>query len=86
VRQSVRFNDFAAVCARQSVPSIDSSSGRWPAGLLLSALQAGDIDRQLRAPVPRTSCTATALSSNGAAARRSAANAGSVMLTAEGRG
>jgi len=36
--------------------------------LLLSAVQAGDIDRQQRAP-----------SSNGATARRSAANAGSVV-------
>jgi len=42
--------------------------------LLLSAPRAEDGDRQRRAP---------ALSSNGAAARRSAANAGSVMLTAE---
>ena len=46
-------------------------------GLLLGAVRAGDIDRQCRAP-----------SSNGAAARvraarRSAANAGSAMLTAE---
>jgi len=40
--------------------------------LLLSAVRAGDIGRERRAP-----------SSNGAAARRSAANAGSVMLTAE---
>jgi len=38
--------------------------------MLLGALRAGDIDR-LQAP---------ALSSNGAAARRSAANAGSVKL------
>jgi len=45
--------------------------------LLLSAVLAGDIDRQRRAPVP---------SSNGAAARRLPANAGSVMLTAEERG
>ena len=44
------------------------------AGLLLSAPRAEDIDRQRRAP---------ARSSNGAAARHSAANAGSVMLTAE---
>jgi len=44
------------------------------AGLLLSAVRAKDIDRQRRAaaaPQPR------------AAARRSAANAGNVMLTAE---
>ena len=43
------------------------------AGLLLSAVPAGDIDRQRRAP-----------SSSGATARRSAANADSVMLTTEG--
>ena len=41
-------------------------------------LRAGDSDRQLlRAPAP---------SGNGGAARRSAANAGSVVLTAAGRG
>jgi len=40
--------------------------------LLLSAVRAGDVDRQRRAP-----------SSNGAAARRSAAHAGSVVFTAE---
>ena len=45
---------------------------RHAAGLLLSAVRAGNIDRQRRAP-----------SSNGAAARRSAANTGSVMLTAD---
>jgi len=42
--------------------------------LLLSAPQVGHIDRQRRAPAP---------SSNGAAAQRSAASAGSVMLTAD---
>jgi len=42
------------------------------AGLLLSTPQAGDINRQQE----------PALSSNGAAARRSAANADSVMFTA----
>jgi len=48
--------------------------------LLLSALRAGHIDRQLLAL--HTSCTAAGmLSNNGAAARRSAANAGSVMWT-----
>jgi len=46
---------------------------RRAAGLLLSASRAGDISRE----------QAPALSSNGAAARRTAANAGSVMLTAE---
>jgi len=45
---------------------------RRVAGLLLSAVRTGDIDR--------------APGSNSAAARRSAANAGSVTLTAEGRG
>jgi len=44
------------------------------AGLLLSAVLVGDIDQQRPALVPV---------SNGAAARRTAANAGSVMLTAE---
>jgi len=43
--------------------------------LLLSTMWVGDIDQQRRAP-----------SGNGAAARRWAANAGSVVLTAEGRG
>jgi len=48
--------------------------------LLLSALRARHIDRQLLAL--HTSCTAAGmLSNNGAAARRSAANAGSVMRT-----
>jgi len=47
---------------------------RWPAGLLLCARRAKDIDRQL--PAPRTSSRR----------RCSAANAGSVMLTTEGRG
>jgi len=48
--------------------------------LLLSALRAGHIDRQLLAL--HTSCTAAGMLSNhGAAARRSAANAGSVMWT-----
>jgi len=47
---------------------------RRVASLLLRALLAGHIDRQRRAPAP---------SSNGAATRRSAANAGSVVLTDE---
>jgi len=56
---------------RPSVCPIVRQPLRRAAGLLLSAPLAGHIDRQRRA------------SSNGAAARRSAANAGSVMLTAE---
>jgi len=37
---------------------------RWPAGLLLSALLAGDIDRQRRAPVSHAGAlSSTALSS-----------------------
>jgi len=47
---------------------------RRAAGLLLSAQLAGHIYRQRQSSAP---------SSNGAAAWRSAANAGSVMLTAE---
>jgi len=54
---------------RLSVCPIIRPQQRRAAGLLLSAVHAGHIDRQRRAP-----------SSNGAAARRSAANAGSVML------
>jgi len=59
-----------------SVCPIDRQQQWHAAGLLLSAVWVRDIDRQRRAP---------ALSSNGAAARLSVANAGSVMLTAEGR-
>jgi len=51
---------------------------RRVAGLLLSAVRAGDVDRQRRAPAPSSSGAAAR-----AAARRSAANAGSVMSTAE---
>ena len=47
-----------------SVCPIDRHQQRRPAGLLLSALLAGDIDRQLRAPCCRL--------------RRSEANAGSI--------
>ena len=58
-----------------SVCPINRSQKRGAAGLLLSAVcRTGDIDWQRRAP-----------SSNGAAARRSAANVGSTMLTAENR-
>jgi len=55
---------------------IDRQQQRRAAGLLLSAVRTRDIDQQWRAPAP---------SSNGASARRWAANAGSDMLTAEGR-
>jgi len=41
-----------AVC--HSVCPIDRQQQRWPAGLLLSAVRARDIDRQ--PPAPRTSC------------------------------
>ena len=70
VRPSVRPSVCLSVC-----PII--APQRRAAGLLLSAERAGDIDRQLRA---------TGASSNGATARRSAADAGSVTLTAEVRG
>jgi len=60
---------YETVGVRLSVPSFDSSSD----ARLLSALRVGDIDQQLPAPTPLISC-------NGAAARRSATNAGSVML------
>jgi len=62
---------------RPSVCLLDQSlaAAACGASLLLSALRTGDIDREL-----------PTLSSNGATARCSAANAGSVMLTAEGRG
>jgi len=60
---------------RPSVCHIDLQQQRRAAGLLPSAPRAGDIDRQRRAP-----------SSNGAATRRSAANADSVVMTAEARG
>jgi len=58
---------------RPSIGSIDRQQQRRAAGLLLSAVRAGDIDRQRREPAP---------SSNGATARRSAAYAGIVTLTA----
>ena len=41
---------------RPSLSPIDQQQQQWPAGLLLSALLAGDIDRPRRAPAPRTSC------------------------------
>jgi len=60
----------------QSVRPISQTQQRRAAGLLLSAVRAKDIDQQRRAP---GSSSAAAR----AAARRSAANAGNVMLTAE---
>jgi len=59
---------------RPSVCPVDRQQQWRPAGLLLSALWTGDIDRQhqLRAPCCRRRCTA--------------ANAGSVMLRADGGG
>jgi len=60
---------------RPSVCPVDRQQQRRAVGLLLSAMRTGDIDRQRPAPAP---------SSNGVVARRSVANAGSVVLTAEG--
>ena len=57
---------------RPSVSPIHPPLQQRAAGLLLSAVRAGDIDRQQ-----------WVLSSNGAAARRSEANAGSAMSTGE---
>jgi len=58
-----------------TVPSLDSSNGMLcVVGLLLSAMWARDIDRQRWVPGAQQ---------HGAAARCSAANAGSVMLIAE---
>ena len=78
---------------RPSVCPVDRKQQRRAGGLLLSAVRAGDIGRQLRARCGKRAATcagaqqqrrrSTALSSNGAAARRSAANAGSVTLTAD---
>jgi len=52
-----------------SVCPVDRQQQRHAAGLLLSAVRVGDIDRQLRAPCSRR--------------RRSAANAGSLTLEAD---
>ena len=60
-----------------SVCPINRQQQRCAVGLLLSAVPSGDIDRQRREPAPST---------YDAEARRSAANAGSVTLTAEERG
>jgi len=49
--------------------------------LLLNAVRVGDIDGQLQAPVPRTSCRRAQQQRR--RTRRSVANAGSVMLRAE---
>jgi len=62
------------VSVRQSVCPISQTQQRRAAGLLLSAVRAKDIDRQR---------PAAAAPQPGSAARRSAANAGNVMLTAE---
>ena len=59
---------------RLSIYPIIPQPLRRAAGLLLSAPRAGNVDRQRRAPAP---------SSNGAAARRPTANAGSIMLIAD---
>jgi len=69
-----------SVCPSVS-PSIDST-----AASLAGGFAAGQeiINRRLSAPVPHISA-AGALSSNGAAARRSAANASGVVFTAEKR-
>jgi len=55
-----------------SIHLIDQQQQQRAAGLLLSALRAGDIDRYLRAPAPRANYRP-------AARPRSAENAGSVM-------
>ena len=62
-RSNVRPSVCLSVCLSVSL------SHRWPAGLLLSAPRAEDIDRLLPAPAPRSS------RSKYAVARRSAANA-----------
>jgi len=59
-------------CVRPSICPTDQQQQQRPVGLLLSALRTGDIDRQPRALCHRR--------------RRSAANAGSVLLRADGGG
>jgi len=71
---------------RLSVCPIDRQQQLWPVDLPLSALRAGDIDRQRRAPAPPTRTICVRAQQHCAAARRSAANAGSVALTVEVRG
>jgi len=74
-RSSVRPSACPSACL--SVCPVTRPQPRHAAGLLLSAARAGDIDRQRRSPrAPRHS---------GAAARRSAANASRVTLTADSR-
>jgi len=68
-----------SVCPSIPCP-VDKQQQRWPAGLLLGACRQEISIDSCRRRVP----AAGALSSNGAAAWRSAANAGSVE--AEGRG
>jgi len=70
-RSSVRLSACPSV--RPCVSPIVRQQERHAAGLLLSDSRARNIDQQ----------QAPALSSNGAAARCTAANAGSVMLRAE---
>jgi len=60
---------FYHVCPSVCLPRRSIAAVAAPAGLLLSAPRAGDIDRQLRAPCSRR--------------RRSAANARGVTLTAD---
>jgi len=90
IRKLDRILTLPAHCAEQGRPSvcpIDRQQQRRAVGLLLSALQVGYINRQLRAPCSKRAVQQVlALSSNGAAARSSAANAGSVTLTADGGG
>ena len=68
-----------------SVCFIDQQQQQHSAGLLLSPLLTGDIDRSCRLAVG-TVQQVPARSSNGAAAWCSAANVGSIILTADGGG
>jgi len=72
----ITVNRPSVLIIRPSVCPIDRQQQRRAAGLLLSAPRAGNIDRQ---QAPALAATAPH------AARRSAANAGIVMLTAKGR-
>jgi len=69
------------LAAGPSVRPVNRQQHRRMAGLRLSALRAEGIEEQLRAPCRRR-VVQQALGSNGAAGRRSAANAGSVTLSA----